>query len=120
MSMEKFMRVMVDKNASDLVITAGVPASIKVHGRNMHLTKSALAAEQSRDIVLGLMNQRQRDEFDEYKECNFAINATGIGRFRASAFYQRNVIGMVLRRIETKIPSVDELVLPDVVKQLAM
>jgi twitching motility protein PilU len=86
----------------------------------MPLTKSPLAAEQSRDIVLGLMNQRQRDEFDEHKECNFAINATGIGRFRASAFYQRNVIGMVLRRIETKIPSVDELGLPDVVKELAM
>jgi len=86
----------------------------------MPLTKSPLAAEQSRDIVLGLMNQRQRDEFDEHKECNFAINATGIGRFRASAFYQRNVIGMVLRRIETTIPTVDELGLPDVVKELAM
>jgi twitching motility protein PilU len=120
MSMEKFLRVMVDKNASDLFITAGVPASIKVHGRIMPLTKSPLAAEQSRDIVLGLMNQRQRNEFEEHKECNFAINATGIGRFRASAFYQRNVIGMVLRRIETKIPSVDELGLPDVVKELAM
>ena len=120
MSMEKFLRVMVDKNASDLFITAGVPASIKVHGRNMPLTKRPLAAEQSRDIVLGLMNQRQRDEFDENKECNFAINATGIGRFRASAFYQRNVIGMVLRRIETKIPSVDELGLPDIIKDLAM
>jgi len=120
MSMEKFLRVMVEKSASDLFITAGVPASIKVHGRIMPLTKSPLAAEQSRDIVLGLMNQRQRDEFEEHKECNFAINATGIGRFRASAFYQRNVIGLVLRRIETKIPTVDELGLPDVVKELAM
>jgi twitching motility protein PilU len=118
--MEKFLRVMVEKNASDLFITAGVPASMKVHGRMMPLTKTPLAAEQCRDIVLGLMNQRQRKEFDEHKECNFAINATGIGRFRASAFYQRNVIGMVLRRIETKIPSVDELGLPDIVKDLAM
>ena len=66
MSMEKFLRVMVDKGASDLFITAGVPASIKVHGRIMPLTKSPLAAEQSRDIVLGLMNKRQRDEFDEH------------------------------------------------------
>lgn len=120
MSMEKFLRVMVDKGASDLFITPGVPASIKVHGRIMPLTKSPLSAEQSRDIVLGLMNKRQRDEFDEHKECNFAISATGIGRFRASAFYQRNVVGMVLRRIETKIPTVDELGLPDIVKELAM
>lgn len=120
MSMEKFLRVMVDKNASDLFITAGVPASIKVHGRIMPLTKSPLSAEQSREIVLGLMNQKQRQEFDEHKECNFAISATGIGRFRASAFYQRNVIGMVLRRIEVKIPTIDELGLPEVVKELAM
>lgn len=120
MSMEKFLRVMVEKNASDLFITAGVPASIKVHGRIMPLTKSPLSAEQSREIVLGLMNQKQRQEFDEHKECNFAISATGIGRFRASAFYQRNVIGMVLRRIEVKIPTIDELGLPEVVKELAM
>jgi len=120
MSMDKFLRVMVEKHASDLFITAGVPASIKVHGRIMPLTKSPLSAEQSREIVLGLMNEKQRAEFDEKKECNFAINATGIGRFRASAFYQRNVIGMVLRRIETNIPEVDDLGLPDVIKELAM
>lgn len=120
MSMDKFLRVMADKNGSDLFITAGVPASMKVHGRIMPLTKSPLSAEQSREIVLGLMNEKQRDEFEEKKECNFAINATGIGRFRASAFYQRNVIGMVLRRIETNIPDVDELGLPDIIKDLSM
>lgn len=120
MAMEKFLRLMVDKSASDLFITAGVPPSMKVNGSLMPLTKSPLGAEQSRDIVLGLMNSRQQDEFEEKKELNFAINASGIGRFRASAFYQRNVAGMVLRRIETRIPDIDQLGLPDTIKDLAM
>lgn len=109
MAMDKFLRLMVDKGGSDLFITAGVPPSMKVNGSIMPLTKNALGAEQTRDIVLGLMNSRQQDEFEDKKELNFAINASGIGRFRASAFYQRNVAGMVLRRIETRIPSVDQL-----------
>ena len=93
---------------------------MKVNGSLMPLTKSALGAEQTRDIVLGLMNSKQQDEFESRKELNFAINASGIGRFRASAFYQRNVAGMVLRRIETRIPTVDQLGLPDVIKELSM
>ncbi|WP_028292255.1 PilT/PilU family type 4a pilus ATPase [Oceanobacter kriegii] len=120
MSMDKFLRLMVEKGASDLFITAGVAPSMKVHGQLLPLSKTPLAAEQTRDIVLGLMNNHQQDEFERYKELNFAINARGIGRFRASAFYQRNVCGMVLRRIETRIPSVDSLGLPDVIKDLAM
>ena len=120
MAMDKFLRLMVEKGASDLFITAGVPPSMKVNGSLMPLTKSALGAEQTRDIVLGLMNSKQQDEFETKKELNFAINASGIGRFRASAFYQRNVAGMVLRRIETRIPTVDQLGLPDVIKDLSM
>ncbi|ASP38148.1 type IV pili twitching motility protein PilT [Bacterioplanes sanyensis] len=120
MSMDKFLRLMVEKQGSDLFITAGVAPSMKVHGTIMPLTRSPLGAEQVRDIVLGLMNNKQQEEFEEKKELNFAINASGIGRFRASAFYQRNVAGMVLRRIETKIPKVDDLGLPDVIKDLAM
>ncbi len=120
MAMDKFLRLMVEKGASDLFITAGVPPSMKVNGKIMPLTKNPLSAEQTREVVLGLMNSKQQDEFEEKKELNFAINASGIGRFRASAFYQRNVSGMVLRRIETRIPSVDQLGLPDIIKELSM
>merc|ERR1712000_163018 len=115
-----FLRLMVEKGASDLFITAGVPPSMKVNGKIMPLTKGPLGAEQTRDVVLGLMNSKQQDEFEEKKELNFAINASGIGRFRASAFYQRNVCGMVLRRIETRIPGVDQLGLPDIIKEISM
>lgn len=120
MEFEKLLRLMVEKGASDLFITAGVAPSMKVHGKILPVTKSPLSPEQTRETVLGVMSEVQRREFAEKKECNFAISARGIGRFRVSAFYQRNLVGMVLRRIEVNIPTLEELRLPDILKQLAM
>jgi twitching motility protein PilU len=120
MEMEKLLRLMVEKTASDLFITAGMPPSIKVHGKILPVTKEALTPEQAREVVLGVMNDEQRKEFVATKELNFAISARGVGRFRASAFYQRNLAGMVLRRIETRIPKPEELLLPEIIKKLAM
>ena len=120
MEFEKLLRLMVEKGASDLFITAGVPPSMKVHGKILPVTKTPLSPEQTRETVLGVMTEAQRREFAENRECNFAISARGIGRFRVSAFYQRNLVGMVLRRIEINIPTMEELRLPDILKQLAM
>ncbi|MFA7554560.1 MAG: PilT/PilU family type 4a pilus ATPase [Spongiibacteraceae bacterium] len=120
MDIDKLLQIMVDKGASDLFITAGVPPSIKVHGRVVPVTTSPLSPEKTRETVLGIMNETQRQSFVRDKECNFAISARGIGRFRVSAFYQRNLAGMVLRRIETTIPRIEDLGLPDVIKDLAM
>ncbi len=120
MEMEKLLRLMVEKTASDLFITAGMPPSIKVHGKILPVTKEALTPEQAREVVLGVMNDEQRKEFIATKELNFAISARGVGRFRASAFYQRNLAGMVLRRIETRIPKPEDLLLPEIIKKLAM
>ncbi|MDC0663969.1 PilT/PilU family type 4a pilus ATPase [Marinobacter sp. SS21] len=120
MEFEKLLRLMVEKGGSDLFITAGVPPSMKVNGKVLPVTKSALTPEQTRELVYGSMNDKQQTEFEASHECNFAISARGIGRFRVSAFFQRNLCGMVLRRIETKIPQIDELSLPEVVKDLAM
>ena len=110
---------MVEKGASDLFITAGVPPSAKLNGRMTPLTRNPLGPEQAKEIVTGVMNADQREEFDRHQECNFAI-ASRVGRFRVSAFQQRNMCGMVLRRIETNIPSCDDLNLPDILKELAM
>ncbi len=115
-----FLKLMVHKKASDLFITAGVAPSIKVQGRVVPITQSPLSAQQSRDMVVNIMTPGQREEFEKTHECQFAISAQGVGRFRVSCFYQRNCVGMVLRRIESKIPSIDELGLPQVIKQLAM
>jgi len=115
-----FLKLMAHKKASDLFITAGVPPSMKLHGKLVPITQEPLTPTQSRDLVLNVMNPSQREEFEKTHECNFAIGLAGVGRFRVSCFYQRNQVGMVLRRIETKIPSIDELNLPPVIKTLAM
>ena len=111
---------MVHKNASDLFITAGVSPSLKVNGRVTPVTQATLTPAQARELVEGIMTPSQKEEFEATHECNFAISASGVGRFRVSAFYQRNHAGMVLRKIETKIPSIDDLGLPPVIKDLAM
>ncbi|GAB2592987.1 PilT/PilU family type 4a pilus ATPase [Dyella jejuensis] len=115
-----FLKLMVHKKASDLFITAGVAPSMKVQGRIVPITQSPLSTQQARDMVINVMTPAQREEFEKTHECQFAISAQGVGRFRVSCFYQRNCVGMVLRRIESKIPSIEELGLPPVIKQLAM
>ncbi len=120
MDFDRLLTLMVEKGASDLFITAGVPPSVKLHGKVVPVTTTPLSPEKSREVVLSVMNEKQRTEFLETKELNFAISARGIGRFRVSAFYQRNLAGMVLRRIETNIPKVDDLGLPEIIKELAM
>jgi len=120
MEFEDLLKLMVEKGGSDMFITAGVPPSIKLNGKIVPITKSPLAPDMAREVVMSIMSEDQRLEFQRTKECNFAISARGIGRFRVSAYYQRNLAGMVLRRIETKIPSVDDLKLPEIIKDLAM
>ena len=117
---DKLLRVVVEQGASELFITAGLPPSIKVNGKMMPMSKTPLTAEQSREMVHSTMTEAQVQEFESERECNFAIHSATAGRFRVSSFYQRNFAGMVLRRIETHIPSCDDLKLPEVVKQLAM
>jgi len=120
MEFEDLLKLMVEKGGSDMFITAGVPPSIKLNGKIVPITKSPLSPDVAREVVMSIMSEDQRLEFQRTKECNFAISARGIGRFRVSAYYQRNLAGMVLRRIETKIPSVDDLKLPEIIKDLAM
>lgn len=120
MAFESLLKMMVDTRASDLFITAGVPPSMKINGRMTPVSEVSLTPTAARDMVLGIMDDAQRQSFSTHHECNFAISASGVGRFRVSAFYQRNQIGMVLRRIETDIPTVDQLKLPAAIKDLAM
>lgn len=119
MVFEDLLRLMVEKGASDLFITAGVPPSIKVNGAVIPVNNTPLTPEKTRDTIFAIMSEKQRNEFYNSRECNFALSARGIGRFRVSAFYQRNLVGMVLRRIETNIPGIDDLSLPSIIKDLA-
>lgn len=120
MDIEKLLQFMVEKGASDLFITAGIAPSVKLNGRMTPVTKSPLSPDQSKEIVLGVMNDDQKAEFKQHKECNFAISTRGQGRFRVSAFQQRNMVGMVARRIETHIPTLEDLNLPKQLRDLSM
>ncbi len=120
MDFNSLLKLMVHKKASDLFITAGVAPSLKVNGKINPVTQATLTPSQAREIVYSIMTPEQRQDFDSHRECNFAISASGIGRFRVSAFQQRNHAGMVLRKIETKIPTFEDLTLPPVLKDLAM
>lgn len=120
MEIEELLKIMVEKGASDLFITTGIPPSIKVHGKIVPVTTVPLSPEVTRETVFGVMNDAQKKEFAANRECNFAISARGIGRFRVSAYYQRNLVAMVLRRIEINIPKIEDLSLPPIIKELAM
>jgi twitching motility protein PilU len=119
MDFNDILRLMVQDKASDLFITADMPPSIKVHGRIRPVSRTRLNEQQTRELVLTIMTAEQREEFLQTKEGNFAFNAKGIGRFRVSAFVHRDAFGMVVRRIETDIPTIQELGLPDTLIDLA-
>ncbi|MEJ2107828.1 MAG: PilT/PilU family type 4a pilus ATPase [Acidiferrobacteraceae bacterium] len=114
------LKLMKQKKASDLFITAGVPPSIKVDGKIIPVTKQRLSAEQSRAFAYGIMNEDQRREFEASNECNFAISPQEIGRFRVNVYMQQRQVGMVLRTIETDIPRFDDLNLPKVLADLSL
>ncbi len=116
----KMLKVMADKKGTDMFITTGMQPSMKLNGELVPLANSALTPDMARDLVFGVMNAEQEQEFLEHRECNFALSASGVGRFRVSAFYQRNQVGMVLRRIEFEVPRLENLDLPAKVSELAM
>ncbi|MGB8437154.1 MAG: PilT/PilU family type 4a pilus ATPase [Burkholderiales bacterium] len=114
------LRLMVNKKASDLFITVGFPPAIKVDGKVTPVSQQPLTPQHTQDLVRSVMNDRQAAEFESSKECNFAISPAGIGRFRVNAFVQMGSIGMVLRTINAKIPTFEELGLPPVLREVAM
>src|SRR6202046_4621088 len=118
--MQDLLRRMVEKKGSDLFITAGFPPAIKVDGEVRPQSDRALTAEQSATLVRAIMNDRQTKEFDASKECNFAIAPPGIGRFRVSAFVQQGAVGCVIRLINAKFPTLEELELPPVLKEVVL
>ena len=120
MDVTPFLKIMLETKASDLFITAGFPPSAKIDGELQVISEQVFMPADSLAFVESLMTDTQKNEFISTKECNFAFAAKGIGRFRVSAFWQRESCGCVLRRIETQIPDVDDLKLPVVLKDLVM
>jgi twitching motility protein PilU len=118
--MQDLLRRMVERKGSDLFITAGFPPAIKIDGEIQPQSKEPLTPEQAQVLVRAIMNDRQTREFDATRECNFAIAPPGIGRFRVSAFIQMGLTGAVLRTINARIPTIDELDLPPILKEIVL
>ncbi len=118
--MHDLLRTMVKKEGSDLFITAGAVPSIKVDGRMMPLSNQKLSPQHTQMLVSAVMNDKQRAEFEQMQECNFAISLPGFSRFRVNAFTQRGSVGMVLRVIRSEIPAFEDLNLPPILKDITL
>jgi twitching motility protein PilU len=120
MNIEALLERVVQDQASDGFISAGAPPSIKVDGKIFPITETPVTEEEARELVLSTMREDQKETFLKHHECNYALSYEDLGRFRASAFVQRGKCGLVVRRINTDIPTIDELGLPPIIKDLSM
>ncbi|MDO8291397.1 MAG: PilT/PilU family type 4a pilus ATPase [Gallionella sp.] len=114
------LRGMISKNASDLFITSGFPPAFKLDGKMTPVSNQALTSVHTQELARAIMNDRQAAEFEATHECNFAISPPGIGRFRVNIFMQQQRVGMVMRTITTKIPDLDQMGMPEVLKDIVM
>lgn len=116
----KLLKLMLEKDGSDLFITAGFPPAIKIKGVMSPVSKQPLSANDAKSLTQCIMNDKQLKEFEETKECNFAISPAGLCRFRVNAYVQQGMQGLVLRTIAAVIPSFEQLGLPKILKDLIM
>jgi twitching motility protein PilU len=120
MNLKALLRLMVEKRASDLFLTAHAPVKIKIEGRILPVNKQELKPEAVRQAALSIMSSEQMDLFTRELEIDFAVSEPALGRFRVNAFHQRGEVALALRYITTEIPRLDELGLPSVLKDLAL
>jgi twitching motility protein PilU len=120
MEIVTILKAAVKHDASDIFVTAGRPVTLKVSGRMATLSQEPLTDDEARDLVLSTMSDEQKRTFEREKECNYALETKGAGRFRVSAMFQRNRVAMVLRRIKDEIPTIEELHVPEIIKDLSM
>lgn len=121
MDITPYLKLMVEKNASDLFLTVDSPVKVKLEGKAQPVGKTILTSELTKAAAYGIMNQKQIKQFEDTMECDFAIAlADGSARFRVNVFRQRGETGMVLRLIPSKIPTTEQLGVPDILKDLIM
>lgn len=120
MDITPFLKLMVDKSASDLFFSVGAPVNIKVEGITSPVGKAPLKSHQLHEMAFSLMNDKQQAEFEETLELNLAITMKGLGRFRINVFRQRGEVAMVVRFIKGIIPSLEALMLPKKLEEIIM
>jgi twitching motility protein PilU len=120
MELKDYLKIMIMKDASDLYLTTGAPASVKILGQMVPLEKTPLPPGRTQEIADQIMDEEQRKDFRTKPEMNLAISESGIGRFRVNIFKQRNQAGLVIRSIKTEIPNWKDLGLPEILTKLVM
>jgi twitching motility protein PilU len=118
--LKAYLRYMVEKDASDIYLTVGVPPMFKIEGETYPYDEGPLTPEETETIAFSIMTERQRNEFLKELEMNLALYYPELGRFRVNIFRQRSYVGIVIRQIKTRIKSIDELGLPQIFKDIAM
>jgi twitching motility protein PilU len=118
--MHDLLRLMLSKNGSDLFITTDFPPAFKIDGKMTPVSNQPLTSTHTVELARAIMNDKQAAEFEASKECNFAISPGGLGRFRVSAFVQQGRVGLVLRTITTTIPKIEDLGIPETLKEVVM
>ncbi|MGB3067410.1 MAG: PilT/PilU family type 4a pilus ATPase [Ottowia sp.] len=116
----ELLKLMLTRKGSDLFITADFPPAIKVDGKVTKVSAQPLTAAHTLALVRAVMSDKQAAEFERTRECNFAISPPGIGRFRCNAFVQMGKIGLVMRVIPSELPTIDDLGMPQILKDVAM
>jgi len=120
MNITPYLKLMADKGASDLFFTTGAPVSMKIEGDTRAVGKSPLEPGMVKQIAESIMTEDQRDEFARELEMNLGMSLKGIGRYRINIYLQRGEVSMVIRYIKADIPSMDQLTLPDKLKDIIL
>src|ERR1700690_1697867 len=120
MNTKPLFQLMVDKKASDLFFTCYAPVKIKIDGKIFPVNKQILSPETVRQAAIGLMTKEQLEHFNEDQDIDFAISESGLGRFRVTVFSQRGYPAMVLRYITSEMPRLEDLGMPEILKELVM
>ncbi|MDH5258224.1 MAG: PilT/PilU family type 4a pilus ATPase [Gammaproteobacteria bacterium] len=120
MDFNSLLQLMCSKKASDLFISGGIAPSMKINGKVSPISTTRFTADQAKKLIYRIMSPAQKRQFERHNEANFAISPNDIGRFRVNIYRHQNQVGMVLRRIETQIPTIEELHLPKMFEDIAM
>ena len=119
-TMEKILRLMVEKKASDVYLSAHAPALIKINGQAVPINSQILPADAPRGLLAEMLPPKRIEELEAMGELNMALAVDGLGNFRISGFRQRNTYAAVIRYIPDKVPALASLNLPPVLSELVM
>jgi twitching motility protein PilU len=120
MNITPYLKLMAERNGSDLFFTTGAPASVKIEGETRPLSRTPLEPGLVKRIAYSIMDEQQIKEFEQQREMNLGLSVTGLGRFRVNIYRQRGEVSMVVRYIKNRIPTIESLNLPSVLKDLVM